>query len=157
MIARLRQLARDERGSSIVELGLVTPLFAGLLIGMVDISRAYTHRLLLEQAAQRTIEEVMQQPETLTDYSSSLKEEGAAAANVPQSAVTPTFWLECDGMSQGAGNFTAECPEGTTEYARYVRVAISKPFDPTFRTSWFPAANADGTVTLIGTAGVRVQ
>lgn len=157
MMTRRLNIAPDERGSSVVELGLLTPIFAGLLIGMVDISRAYTHRLLLEQAAQRTIEQVMQQPEALTDYTAALKAEGAAAANVAQSAVTPAFWLECDGMSQGAGNFTAECPTGTTEYARYVSVAISKPFDPTFRTSWFPAANANGTVTLIGRAGVRVQ
>lgn len=157
MMNRLRKFTHDERGSSIVELGLVTPIFAMMLIGMIDISRAYTHRLQLEQAAQRTIEEVMQQPEALTDYTNVLKAEGAAAAGVPESAVTPAFWLECDGTAQGAGTFTSSCPSGTTYYARYVSVAIDKPYDPTFRTSWFPGANADGTVTLTGRAGVRVQ
>ena len=66
-------LRRDERGASVVELALVAPVFAALLLGMVDLSGAYSARLELEQAAQQTIENVMQQPEMLTDYEDLLK------------------------------------------------------------------------------------
>ena len=55
---RFARLARDDRGASIVELALVVPIMGSLLIGMVDLSRAYSHKLKLEQAAQRAIEKV---------------------------------------------------------------------------------------------------
>jgi Flp pilus assembly protein TadG len=54
------RLSQDERGASIVELALVTPILASLLIGMVDLSRAYSYKLNLEQGAQRAIEKVQQ-------------------------------------------------------------------------------------------------
>ncbi len=56
----ITRLAQDDRGASIIELALVAPILASLLIGMVDLSRAYSHKLLLEQAAQRSIEKVQQ-------------------------------------------------------------------------------------------------
>ncbi len=49
---------RDERGTSIIEMALAAPLLATFLIGMVDLSRAYSAKLQVEQAAQRTIEMV---------------------------------------------------------------------------------------------------
>jgi Flp pilus assembly protein TadG len=154
------RLLRNERGNSFVELGLVAPVLAAMLIGMVDISRAYAHRLQLEQAAQRTIEKVMQEPGVLTDYTASLKAEGAAAAGVEEDAVVPDFYLECstDGTTWAESTtFTSGCPVGTLYYARYVNVAISKAFTPTFSSQYFPGANSNGTVTLTGRAGIRIQ
>ena len=78
-----------------------------------------------------------------------------AGGHQPLSNADQTLWLECNGARQGS--FTDSCPEGTTDYARYVNVAISKPFTPTFRSSWFRGASANGTFTLIGRAGIRVQ
>ena len=160
MMMLVKRLLRDARGASIVELALVAPIFAALLIGMVDLSRAYSARLSLEQAAQRTIEKVMQEQQMLTDYTASIKAEGAAAAGVAQSAVTPDFYLECSTNGSTftrATGFTAGCPAGTLYYARYVSVAISKDFTPTFSTQYFPGANSNGTVTLTGRAGIRIQ
>jgi len=45
MIRQFKSLARDEGGASIIEMGLMLPTLASLLIGMVDISRAYTSKL----------------------------------------------------------------------------------------------------------------
>ena len=58
MIAQLSPYTRDERGASIIELALVAPVLASMLVGMVDLSRAYSYKLKLEQAAQRAIEKV---------------------------------------------------------------------------------------------------
>ncbi len=56
---RLSHLFRDERGTSVIELALVAPILASLVIGMSDLSRAYSAKLQLEQAAQRSIEKAM--------------------------------------------------------------------------------------------------
>lgn len=154
----VRALGRDEAGSSLVEMGLAAPLLAALLMGMTDLGLGFSAKLQLEQAAQRTIERVMQQTSVASDYNTALKIEGADAAGVPLTNVTPESWLECsaDGSNwRIAGGLTAECTATETYYARYVTVEIVKTYDPLFST--YGAGNADGTFTLRGKAGVRIQ
>jgi Flp pilus assembly protein TadG len=156
----LATLARDDRGASIIELALVAPFMATLLIGMVDISRGYSAKVQLTQAAQRAIEKAMQ-GEKNTDLYDTLQAEGASAAGVATSAVTVKYWLECNGVSQytSAATMTADydkvCTSGQT-YARYVSIDITKSYSPMFSTKW-AGANSDGSYTLHGTASIRVQ
>lgn len=160
MMRRLNEINRDERGTSIVELALALPVLAALLIGMVDISRGFSAKLQLEQAAQRSIEKAMQGKKETSLYTS-LKAEGATAAGVNQNAVNVRYWLECNGVSQNsssatmAADYEKVCTAGQS-YARYVTVEISKIYTPMFSTR-FAGASADGTYTLKGKAGVRVQ
>ena len=153
MMHKLSTLARDESGASIIEMALVAPFLAALVIGMVDISRGYNQTLFLEQAAQRSIEKVMQAKKQTSLYQT-LKTEAATAAGVAESAVTVDWWLECAGVRQ-AGYDDAVCPTGVP-YARYVTVVIQKTYTPMFSTR-FAGANSDGTFTLKGKAGIRVQ
>lgn len=153
MIRRLLTLARDERGASIIEMALVLPMLLTLFIGMVDISRAYSARLQLEQAAQRSIEKVMQYQASSSTYAT-LYTEAAAAASVPVTDVTVDYWLECNGAR--APDYNGSCTSGQT-YARYVTVSIDKDFSPMFGTRFFPGANSDGTFTITGEAGLRTQ
>jgi Flp pilus assembly protein TadG len=148
----LRSLARDERGASLVEMALVMPVFASLLIGMVDLGRGYSAKLQLQQAAQRAIEKVMQTSASQTVIDS-LKAEGASAAGVPITAVAVTYWLECNGAKQSS--YDTVCADGAT-YARYLEVEITKTFEPMFKTK-YTGSNADGTYTLKGKAGIRTQ
>lgn len=157
---RLINLVRDNRGAAIIEMALVAPFLATLMIGMVDLSRGYSQKLQLEQAAQRSIEKAMNGDKE-TDLFETLKDEAVAAADVAASAVEVKYWLECNGVSQNTSAATMEsdyekvCPDGQA-YARYVSVKIQKTYTPMFRTR-FLGANADGTFTLIGKAGIRVQ
>jgi Flp pilus assembly protein TadG len=75
---RFARIARDDRGASIIELALVAPVLASLLIGMVDMSRAYSYKLKLEQSAQRAIEKVQQYQAESSTYST-LQSEAATA------------------------------------------------------------------------------
>lgn len=147
------RLAKDDRGASIIELALVAPILASLLIGMVDLSRAYSHKLQLEQAAQRAIEKV-QQYQTTSSTFGTLQAEAAAAAGVPASNVAIDFWLECNGAR--ASNYNSSCPNGQT-YARWITVDVTGTFTPMFRSRVYPRANANGTFTLHGIAGMRTQ
>lgn len=155
MMSKLFALRRNERGAAVIEMALAAPILAMLLIGMVDLSRGYSSKLQLTQAAQRSIEKVMQGTQNETVFNA-LKAEAASAAGVPQANVTVDWWLECDGTRQA--NYDTTCPNGAT-FARYLSVDISKTFTPMFRTRYagFAGSNPDGSYTLHGKAGIRVQ
>jgi len=124
---------------------------------MVDIGRAVAERLNLEQAAQRSVERLMQGQETSASFAN-LAADAAASAGVLVTAVTVTPRLECNGAiaATGAAYYSSSCAAGQTK-ARYVNVSVNKDFTPLFGTRFFPGANANGTVTLTGEAGIRVQ
>src|SRR4051812_17680835 len=158
MPRRFTALAGDCRGASIVELALAAPFLATLIIGMVDISRGYSAKVQLTQAAQRAIEKAMQGDKT-TDLYDTLEAEAASAAGVATSAVDARYWLECGGVSRFTtkATMTADydqvCTSGT--YARYVSVDITKTYSPMFSTKW-AGANTNGSYTLHGKATIRV-
>ena len=137
MSARLfSRMRRDQRGAAVIELALSAPFMAALLIGMSDLARAYSLKLLLEQAAQRTIEQVEQQKSVAQSYNTAVSTEAASAMTdagyATGNTITPDSWLECS--SNGTtwtkqSSFTGAC--GATEItARYVRVTISRSFVP---------------------------
>lgn len=156
----LPNLVRDERGTSVIEMALLAPFLASLVIGMTDISRGYAAKLRLEQAAQRSIEKAMN-GEKETELFETLLAEAESAAGVDEDAVEVRYWLECDGVSQNTNPSTMQtdyekvCADGAA-YARYVNVRIEKTYTPMFSSEWL-GANPDGTFTLVGEAGIRVQ
>lgn len=161
MMRKLFALLRDDSGASIIEMALMMPVLATLLIGMVDISRGYSAKLQLEQAAQRSIEKAMNGDKE-TDLFETLQDEAVAAAGVSASAVQIRYWLECGGVSQNTSPSTMKadyedkvCGSGEAQ-ARYVNVRIEKVFTPMFSTR-FAGARTDGTYLLVGEAGIRVQ
>lgn len=160
MMKRLSHLVRDERGTSVIELALLAPILAALVVGMSDLSRAYSAKLQLEQAAQRSIEKAMNGEKEAALFDT-LQAEAMEAADVEEDAVEVRYWLECDGVSQNTSPSTMEddygkvCEDGET-YARYVNVRIEKNFAPMFNTKW-AGSNSDGSFTLVGEAGIRVQ
>jgi Flp pilus assembly protein TadG len=159
MMRVARSIARDERGASVIEMAMVTPILASLLIGMVDISRAYSAKLQLEQAAYRAVEKVQQYQASSSTYST-LKAEAVAAAQqagftgVTDSNVVIDYWLECNGTRQA--DYNTSCSGGQS-YARWVTVDISGEFTPMFTSRRWPGANSNGTFTLHGKAGLRTQ
>lgn len=152
-------LARDERGASIVEIALLLPVMSTLVIGVADISRAYSQKLLLEQAAYRAIEKVQQYQATESTYNT-LKNEVVTAAtsagfsDVTASNVTIDYWLECNGVRQT--NYDSTCSSGQ-RYSRWVTVDVTHSFTPMFASHRWPGSNSNGSYTLHGRAGLRTQ
>ena len=155
----ISRLAQDDRGASIIELALIAPILASLLVGMVDLSRAYSHKLLLEQAAQRSLEKV-QQYQASSSTPDLIKAETVAAAHAAgftsttTADVTVDFWLECNGVR--AANYNSVCPDGQ-DSGRWVSIDLQGTFSPMFRSRRWPNANSDGTFTLHGKSGMRTQ
>lgn len=156
---RLNRLARDQRGASIIEMGFLLPVLATIVIGVADISRAYSQKLILEQAAYRAIEKVQQYQSTESTYNT-LKNEVVAAAtaagftDVTASNVTVDYWLECNGVRQSTYDSTCSTEPAT---ARWITVDVTHSFTPMFASSKWPGSNSDGTYTLHGRAGLRTQ
>jgi Flp pilus assembly protein TadG len=159
MIRPFTKLGRDERGASIIELALLLPVLSTIVIGVADISRAYSQKLILEQAAYRAIEKV-QQYQASQSTLTALQNEVVSAANdagftdVTTSNVTIDFWLECNGARQTTYNMN--CSTGQTQ-ARWISVDVTHNFTPMFASSRWPGSNSNGSYTLHGRAGLRTQ
>lgn len=154
------RLARDERGVSIIELGLVAPFLVLLLAGCMDLGRGLSERYKLQQAAHRTVE--LANVRALTadknsneiDYSF-LTSEAATAAGVDPSAVTLTRWVECNHVVQGS--YDAVCPAGVP-VARYIQLEIVGKYVPMLKLAHvYPLTDTNGEVTMMVEAAVRIQ
>ena len=147
MSIRLPALARDERGTSLIEFGFLAPFLALLTMGVIDLSQGLAERFNLQQSVNRGLELVQARPAVAdadsadVDYSF-VKTEAAAAAGVPAGQVTVTRWLECNGND--AGDVKGTCPDGQ-DTARYLRVRITKDFQGDFYFGTVPMA-ASGTL-----------
>lgn len=177
MIGRLvSRLRTDERGAAIIELAIIAPVLAVLTIGVVDISNAFNRKLVLEQAAQRAIERVMQTTGTTT-VEDTIKDEAICQVNgvnddgsckaspITAANVTVSYRLEC---TDAAGAITSQsstdatafddfyCDTGTVSEAKYIQVAVTDTYAPMFPIH-FGALNDDGTYHLTATAGMRTK
>jgi Flp pilus assembly protein TadG len=171
----VRNLLRDQRGAAIIELALVAPVLAVGVIGIVDLSNAYSRKLALEQGAQRAVEKIMQ----TTSYStveSTLTTEAVCQVNgmnndgtcksspITSSNVTVTWRLQCTSSSGAVTNQTSNdsttfdtfvCPAGTATQAKYVQIALTDKYTPMFPIHFASYNSSDGTYHLSATAGVR--
>lgn len=147
----LASLRRDAGGTATIELGLFAPILAAMLIGLIDLSTAYSDKLFLEQVAQRMVEKIQQ-----TGFSPSMEttlETEAASAAGTGAAADVTYWLECDGAR--AASFTSGCSDGAT-IERYVQLDISRSYTPIIPAA-YTGTDANGVTTLHGIAGIRFQ
>lgn len=158
MIALLRNLRRDDRGAAVIELALAAPILATMVIGIVDISNAYSRKLALEQAAQRAIEKIMQTTDDDT-VDTTVTKDIEEAAGVPTANITMTTKLFCTNRSSGAvtqkAAFTDDC-DGATEWeSRYIEITVVDEFQPMFPIKF--GANAAGKYPIRVKVGMRTQ
>jgi Flp pilus assembly protein TadG len=158
MMRMLNQIRDCDRGASVVELALVAPFFAAMVIGMSDLASAYSMKLRLEQASQRAIERLQYikgpaDPANKTTIETEAAD-AATDAGYEDATVAVTYTNYCNGSA--TTNYTDSCT-GTQTQMKYVSVTLTGKYTPLFTNSYFPNHNADGTVTVTGRAGVRVQ
>ena len=175
MIRPLIKLAREERGAAVIELALIAPILAILIMGVTDVSIAYGRRLELEQAVQRSIEKVMQttgdttvagtiQREAVCQINGTNPDGTCASGRLSTSEVTVNYRLEC---TDGSGTLTAQetadadtfdgyaCANPTDTQARYIMATAVDTYTPMFKVHF--GTGPDGVYNLSATAGVRVQ
>lgn len=145
----LLSLARDERGTSLIEFGFLVPFLAVLTMGIIDLSRGLAERFAIQQAVARGLELVESRSATgsatATDAEYDFAVNEARTAAGTGATVTMTRWLECDGVEAGAA--TGTCPDGQAS-ARYLRLRIVKNFQGDFYFA---------TIPMTATGAVRTQ
>lgn len=173
-VSAIRLLLTDRRGAAVIELALIAPVLAMLVVGVTDISIAYGHRLELEQAVQRSMERVMQTTGADT-VENTIKNEAVCQYNgrdgngncktdrITAADVTVNYRLEC--LAGGAVASTQQtpvaatfdtytCSAGQTE-SRYISATAVDTYVPMFNLHF--GTGPDGVYNLTATAGVRVQ
>lgn len=173
----LKRLSCENRGAAVIEMALIAPVFALTVIGIVDMSNAYSRKLGAEQGAQRAIEKIMQTTETDT-VEGTLKTEAVCQVNglntdgtcktspITASDVTVSYRLECK-TSAGtiAVVYTTTDPaihDATTcvssqREQRYIEVKVEDKYTPMFPIRFASFTSADGTYHVSATAGMRTQ
>ena len=176
-MTRASRLLTNDRGAAVIELAIVAPILALAMIGVVDMSNAYTRKLALEQGAQRAVEKVMQTTGTDT-VENTIKTEAVCQVNgvatdgtckttpIATSNVTVTYRLEC---TDSGGTITAQtstdsttfdgftCPSATVSEAKYLSVNVTDQYTPIFPIHFASYTAGDGTYHLSATAGMRTK
>jgi Flp pilus assembly protein TadG len=148
----------DERGAATIELAILAPILASLIVGMSDISDAYSKKVQLEQVAHRLVEKAQQNGFQTTDETAYETEAVAAAAatGMTASSADVTYWLECTtGTTTTTTTYTGSCATGATR-ALYMQIDIQGTYTPIILKQ-FAGANTNSTFTVHGVAGIRIQ
>ena len=156
LINSLIRFARDESGTSVIEFALFAPILCVTLMGVTDVSMAYSRKLAVEQAVFRALERVtVGTVQSDYDY---LKAEAAAAdgaGGIVEANVTVTPWRECDRVVQPT--YAGTCPANQLT-SKYVRVAIATTYTPMFFEGPLASiGNSNGIVPIDASAAVRIQ
>lgn len=145
--SKMKMMLDEDRGSSLAELALVTPLLLLLLFGAVDVGRAYYLSMEVVGAAHAGAVYGVVNPSDITGI------KAAAAADAPDvpglTVTTPTYGCECsDGTS-----YSASC--GTTPTcATNVVYRVNVTATATYQT-WFPWPGIPTTFNLSSSASMR--
>ena len=149
----LARLARDRHGAAALEMAIIMPVVAGLMMVALDFSNAWSMRLGLEQAAQSSIEIAGARKGVATNYDH-LRQAAIDAWGKPYSSAATDNWLECDGVRMDS--ITVSCNGG--QRARYVSVSISAEYRPVFGWGQVISGNsANNGFVVTGDAVLRVQ
>ena len=170
------KIAGNDRGAAVIELALIAPILALMVVGVVDLSNSYSRKLALEQGVQRSIEKVMQtteqdtvegtlKTETICQVNGTNGDGSCKSSPITTSNVTVTFRLECwTGTTVTSTQSSTDpvafdaltCNSGQTE-ARYIQVDATDKYTPMFPLHFASFNSGDGTYHISASAGMRTQ
>ena len=172
------RLFSSERGAAVIEMALIAPVLALGVIGIVDVSNAYSRKLALEQGAQRAVEKIMNTTENST-VESTLANEVRCQVNGSTTSgstttcntsstqnITVNWRLDCTTGGTTTSTSTtssatydalvAACISPATK-AGYVQVTVTDKYSPLFPIHFAAFNTSDSTYHLAATAGVRTM
>ena len=180
------RLFANERGAAVIEMALVAPVLALGVIGIVDVSNAYSRKLALEQGAQRAVEKIMNTTENATVEATLANEvkcqvNGSTTSTTTTGGVTTTTTTCNTSATQNITvNWRLDCTTGTNTVtttttnsatydtavaactspstrAGYVQVNVTDKYSPLFPVHFAAFNTSDSTYHIAATAGVRTM
>jgi Flp pilus assembly protein TadG len=117
----LRRLRR-RTGTASIELALLVPVLAAVLVGMFDWGIALEQRVRLQSAARAGAQQAQRTPADTIAIAAAVQ---AALPDFQALTITPSpVWCEC---GTAAAACSVSCDAGLS---RFVRVTVSHPFSP---------------------------
>lgn len=182
---RIRLLAND-RGAAVIEMAMIAPVLALGVIGIVDVSNAYSRKLALEQGVQRAVEKIANTTENSSVESTLANEvkcqvNGSTTSTSTSNGVTTTTTTCNTSSTQNITvNWKLICTTGTTPVtttttssttydtavagctspstkAGYVSVTVTDKYSPMFPIHFASFSTSDSTYHINATAGVRTM
>jgi Flp pilus assembly protein TadG len=147
-----RSLLTGNRGSAILELGLLMPMFTLLLAGSADFARFAYGSIEVSNAAHAGIQYGMQNRNTALDLTGMAQAAVNDGPDVTGLKATATDFCVCtDGTSITCANAGTKCLS-PARVLQYVQVNTSAQLNTTFNYPGLPT-----TLTLLGQATARVE
>ena len=162
MTGRFLTLCRATRGAAIIELAIVAPVIALMTVGVVDLSNGFSSKLRLEQAAQRSIEKVMQTTgitsvedtivnEAVCQVNGTNQDGSCKTAPITAANVTVTHRLECNGVLSA----NLDCADDEVA-SKWVQMTIWDDYEPLFPVH-FSGIDEGGKYRIQASAGMRTE
>lgn len=170
---RIRLLAND-RGAAVIEMAMIAPVFALGVIGIVDVSNAYSRKLALEQGVQRAVEKIANTTENSTVESTLANEVkcqvngsttsgGVTTCNTSATQNISVQWrLTCtvgtntsNGITTDSATYDGWVTACAGTKAGYVQVHVTDKYSPMFPVRFAGFNTSDSTYHIDATAGVR--
>ena len=159
---RFVTLVREQRGAAMIELAFIAPVIALMTVGVVDLSNGFGTKLRVEQAAQRSIEKVMQTTgvttvedtiaaEAVCQYNGTNADGSCKTAPLTTADVLVTHRLECNNVV----TTDPDCTPGQKE-ARWIQVTVSTDYTPMFPLK-FSGIESNGKYHIESVAGMRTE
>ncbi len=151
LMVRLTRMGRSDRGSSLVEMALLTPLLVLLVFGAGDFGRVMYYAITMGQAARAGAAYGSQSTGYATDTNGIRLATEEEAQNLGAITVTPQLVCECPSGTVVACT-TASCATYGAPLA-FVQVTATTTFTPL--SALYPGIPNSTTLTRV--AKVRVQ
>ncbi len=167
---RFSKLWREDRGAAIIELAIVAPVIALMTVGVVDLSNGFGNKLKIEQAAQRSVEKVMQTTgvtnvestiatEAICQFNGTLDNGTCKTAPLTADNVTVVHSLYCKEKNAAEEDAVLE-PDGDCEEdqvgSRWIKVTVWTEYKPLFPLH-FTGIEANGKYRIEASAGMRTE
>lgn len=147
----LRRLLVASEGNGLIELAVVMPVLTMMVLGLTDAARAYILKVHIEQVARTGGEYAVASKDRIPDPSE-IQSQLASDSGLPQSDITVTRWLECDGVSEGDVDY---CATSSEQPAQYIAIDVTDTFEPVFGLiDW---GEGDSARRVTGHQTVRVR
>jgi Flp pilus assembly protein TadG len=181
----MSRLLSSERGAAVIEMALIAPVLALGVIGIVDVSNAYSRKLALEQGVQRAVEKIMNTTENASVESTLANEvqcqvNGSTTSTTttngvttttttcntsPTQDITVTWRLDCTtggatvstSTTSSSAYDAAVAACASTRRAGYVQVTVTDKYSPMFPIHFGSFDTSDSTYHISATAGVRTM
>jgi Flp pilus assembly protein TadG len=141
-----------ERGASLVEFGLMLPFLTLLLMGVIDMGRAFYWSIEVTEAAHTG---ALYGTQNISDRTGMQNAALADAHDVPGMTATASYGCECSGTANASvcpASLSNSCSNPTCTYnvVNLVQVCTKATYTPLFPWTGIPSS-----ITMTGAAALR--